>query len=158
MRYGLLEHGDEIKAGDEFFWGHSNIWKKVDNYIVGMRWDNSSAPMRRLIDQPKPVETFTIPCGPWIGCTGTVFMDGKHKKIRLQNVFVGGEQHVIDFPHRQRYDNKHFILEDDEIIIEGDKFVSYFNDINDCQITLGMTVQGAKKKHTAIKLLVRPIS
>jgi len=85
-------------------------------------------------------------------------MDGKDKKVRLLNVFVGGDQLVIDFPRRQRYDEKHFILEDDEIIVEGDKFVSYFNDINNCQITLGMTVQAAKKKYTAIKLLVRPIS
>jgi hypothetical protein len=156
MRYGLIESGEIIKKGDEIYSPSLNQWFPIDSEAY--RYHPCLFPVRRLLDQSKSVETFTIPYGPWIGCTGTVFMDGKHKKIRLQNVFVGGEQHVIDFPYMQRYDNKHFILEDDEILVEGDKFVSYFNDINDCQITLGMTVQAAKKKHTAIKLLVRPIS
>jgi len=155
MRYILLNNGESFSAADEFYDPRSEKWSEIGMSGTVLR---THYPIRRLLVEDKKIETFTIPCGPWIGCTGTVFMDGKDKKVRLLNVFVGGDQLVIDFPRRQRYDEKHFILEDDEIIVEGDKFVSYFNDINNCQITLGMTVQAAKKKHTAIKLLVRPIS
>lgn len=161
MIYRLLEIGEVIEKTDqvyEILTLGSGKWSNVLPHTVGHQCHAHSYPIRRLINQPKPVELFTIPCGPWVGCTGSVFMDGDQKKVRLQNVFVGGERHVIDFPRRERYDNKHFVLGDDEIIVQGDKFVSHFNDVNECQMSIGMTVKAAIKKHTAIKLILRPVS
>ena len=155
MRYGLLEDGDTISENDEIF--TFSGWGTINATVVGVPYRSKYLPIRRLIDQPKPVELFTIPYGPWIGCTGTIFMNGENKKVLLQNVFVGGERLVIDFPHRKLYDNKHVVLEDDEVISEGDKFVSFFDDLAECQITVGMTVKSATKRYTTIKLVVRSI-
>lgn len=156
MRYGLLDDTDKIQKGDEIYSATLNQWIVIDTDAY--RDHKSLCPVRRLLNKPDPVEVFTIPCGPWVGCTGSVFMDGDQKKVRLHNVFVGAEQHVIDFPRRQRYDNKHFILEKDDIIMRGDKFVSSLDNVNDCDESIGMTVKAAVKRYAAINLVLRPVS
>ena len=156
MRYGLLERDNEIKLGDEYFYGHSNIWKPVTKDLVGFKYDSACSPIRRLIDRPKPVEVFIVPFGTWTGCAGEVFMDGDDKKIRLHNVFYGAKPLVIDFPIRKkRGDN--IVLEDEDLIQSGDQF-SYTCGFLLCESTIGMTVKEAKNEFSSPVYFVRPTS
>ncbi len=157
MRYGLLENGDEIEAGDEYFWGHSGVWKPMTQDLVGLKYDSICSPMRRLLNKPKPVEEFVVPFGIWSGCTGEVFMDGTSKKIRLHNVFYGAKPLVIDFPRRERYDNKHIVLEYGDIIQDGDLFTSGSGSMA-CQATVGMTVEKAYRRFNSIVHFLRPVA
>jgi len=144
MRYGLIESGEILKKGDEIYSPSLNQWFPIDSEAY--RYHPCLFPVRRLLDQPKPVETFTIPCGPWIGCTGTVFMDGEDKKVRLENVFVGGKPLVIDFPRYERYDEDHRVMEDNEIIEINDYFCLGCNGPYPCNSSIGMRVREAKDK------------
>jgi hypothetical protein len=161
MKYALLENGDIVESEDEFYCSDFG-WAKVSKYVVGVAIVPAHLPIRRLIDKPnrlKPIESFTVPCGTWSGCTGEVFMDGDDKKVRLHNVFVGGKQLVIDFPRRERYDNKHIVLEDDDIIQDGDLFLSGpASGILACQSTIGMTVERAYERFNSIVRFVRPVA
>jgi hypothetical protein len=156
MKYGLLENGDIVESEDEFYCSDFG-WAKVSKYLVGVAIVPAHLPIRRLIDRPKPVEVFNVPFGTWAGCTGEVFMDGTSKKVRLHNVFYGAKPLVIDFPRRERYDNKHIVLEDDDIIQDGDLF-RCASEILTCQSTIGMTVERAYERFNSIIRFLRPVA
>lgn len=155
MRYGLLENGDIVESEDEFYCSDLG-WAKVSKYVVGVAIVPAHLPIRRLINKPKPVEVFTVPCGTWTGCTGEVFMDGDDKKIRLHNVFYGAKPLVIDFPIRKKHGNN-IVLEDEDLIQSGDQF-SYTYGFLLCESTIGMTVKEAKNEFSSPVYFVRPIS
>jgi hypothetical protein len=158
MRYGLLEVGDKIKRGDEFYIVDTNVWDDVSIYTHGLPYKRQYLPIRRPLDSVEPLETVTVPCGTWEGCTGDVFMDGESKKVRLHNVFYGGKRVVINYPLFRMYDGKNRIVGDNEIIRKGDQFINHLYQPVSCEATIGYSAGDAKTMwREVIRFFIRPV-
>lgn len=140
MRYELVENN--FQHGDEIYSANMNKWLPID--VDAYKYRVCLWPVRRLINEQKSAEVFSVPFGTWAGCTGDVFMDGTSKKVRLHNVFYGAKPLVIDFPARKMHGNN-IVLEDDDVLQNGDEF-SYTGGFIECISTVGMKVKDARKE------------